>query len=236
VIERIAKSQAAPLTHVNPTAEQAQIPGSVALPLLGWHQKVNAALAAATVHLLNDTIPVSEAQIRQGLAATRWPGRLQVITARSGQRVLLDGAHNPAGAATLRDAVSHSFAGEKPALILGILEDKNFKLICEILAPLADKILLIPVTSHRTISPDQLLPICLAANPHAEIQICPDLPAALAASADRSFVIITGSLYLIGEALERLEGMDPSGTPGRTGTNESERALNEWSAGKVNSR
>ena len=71
--------------------------GAARLPLLGEHQKINAALALATVEILQKQIPVTGEKIRAGLASVNWPGRLQLIQMPNGQKILLDGAHNVAG-------------------------------------------------------------------------------------------------------------------------------------------
>ena len=218
--------------------ESAALSSRAALPLLGEHQHCNAALAVATVEVLQTKIPVSEKSIRDGLAAVNWPGRMQLITLPSGQRILLDGAHNPDGAETLRAALqvgapvsdparpvgslkhAGSETGAPFALILGILGDKNCRAMCEILAPLAARILLVPVKSERTAAPAELAEFCRTANPKADVESCVSLGAALEKTAKESFVVIAGSLYLIGEAMELLR---LSATPERD-----EKFLNEW--------
>ncbi len=97
--------------------------------------------------------------------------------------------------------------------------------MCEILAPLASRVLLVPVSSERTTQPERLAEICRAANPAAEVAGCASLPDALARAAQDGFVVIAGSLYLVGEALELL---DPAFA--LTG---GERGLNEWHAAKT---
>jgi dihydrofolate synthase/folylpolyglutamate synthase len=189
---------------------------------LGAHQKLNAALALATVEILQKQIPVSEENIRAGLASVNWPGRLQLIE-RGGQTILLDGAHNVVGAETLRAALENEFAGKRPVLIFGALADKNWPDICRLLAPLAAKIFTVPVASERTADPRELAEIFRSANPAAAVETAENLSAALNANKDEPFVVITGSLYLIGESLERLGVLPSDG---------GERGLNEWSAPK----
>src|SRR5439155_2992423 len=92
--------------------------------------------------------------------------------------------------------------------------------ICDVLAPLANRIFLTPVSSERTADPEQLQHACRKANPAADITVCGCLSDALEAAEDGPFVLITGSLYLVGEALERLQ------SPAVTLTHE--RFLNEW--------
>jgi dihydrofolate synthase/folylpolyglutamate synthase len=219
VIEKTARVMNAPLTQIRNSKSEIQ---DVKLPLPGEHQKINAVLALATVEVLQSQIPVTPGQIRAGFASVNWPGRLQLIQ-RGGQKILLDGAHNAAGAETLRAALDKDFAGLRPAFILGVLADKDWSDICRILAPLAAKIFTVPVASPRTMSPVDLADKFHALNPQTTVSAQTSLAAALAACDQEPFVVITGSLYLIGEALERL---DPSAAA--TG----ERALNDWQPAK----
>ena len=189
--------------------------------LLGDHQKLNAALALAAVEILQSKIPVSHEAIHNGLVDVNWPGRLQLIQRPNGQKILLDGAHNVAGAKALRDALEKHFPAVGRALVLGVLQDKDWQHICEILAPLAGRIFTVPVASERAASANELAVACRAANPAAESLACASLNEALKRTAGDTFVVITGSLYLVGEALELL-GHSPAA--------KSERGLNEWAA------
>ena len=242
VIEKIAREKNAPLIKVISANKLAALfRGAATLPLLGDHQKLNATLALATVEALQNKIPVSAAAVRTGLETVNWPGRLQLVTLADGQRILLDGAHNVAGAKALREALSSwsssfslsdgtlkrelqragSETGAPITLTLGVLQDKDWRHICETLAPMAGRIFTVPVASERTADARELAAACRAANPAAEIAACDSLRRALDLAASDRFVVVTGSLYLVGEALELL-GLSPA-----TGD---ERALNEWSA------
>jgi dihydrofolate synthase/folylpolyglutamate synthase len=229
VIEVAAQKKHAPLIKVGQASslspfeevgklETGKMP---VLPLLGDHQQLNAALALATVKALQDKISVNDAAIYNGLATVDWPGRLQWVTSPDNQRLLLDGAHNVAGAKALREALEKIFPATKRTLILGVLQDKDWQHICETLAPLASRIFTVPVSSERSANPNQLAAACRAANLSAEISACDSLRVALEKIPDNNPVVITGSLYLVGEALELL-GFSPA-----TG---GERALNEWRA------
>jgi dihydrofolate synthase/folylpolyglutamate synthase len=221
VIEKIAQEKNAPLKTVN------RLAGTLAPPLFGEHQKLNAALALATVEVLQKQIPVAGEKIRAGLANVNWPGRLELIERSDGQKLLLDGAHNVASTKALRKALEKNFPAKERTLILGVLHDKDWRQICEILSPLAVKIFLVPVASERSANPKELAEICRTANPAAEILVCDSLSEALEKSGSRgrsphqaeNFIVVTGSLYLVGEALELL-GFSPAA--------KNERALNEW--------
>ena len=231
-IERVAREKNAPLSMVA-QASRLRATEAAAPRLPGEHQRTNAALALATVEILQKQIPVSEDQIRKGLAGVDWPGRLQLIQRPNGQNILLDGAHNVAGAKVLREALLEFFPfprfaaeGEKIfantglALILGILQDKDWQHICEILAPLAENIFTVPVASERTANSDELAAACRATNETAYVSACASLGEAFTKTAGEKFLLVTGSLYLVGEALEIL-GLSPAA--------ENERRLNEWS-------
>jgi dihydrofolate synthase / folylpolyglutamate synthase len=193
---------------------------TVALPLLGEHQRLNATLALATVEALQNMIPVSDVAIRTGLETVQWPGRLQLVTRAGGQKIVLDGAHNVAGVQALRAALTKYFSGQKKSLILGVLQDKDWRHICEMLAPLAARIVTVPVSSERTADAHELAAACRAANPSAAVSTCDSPGDALRTTESDPFVVVTGSLYLVGEALELL-GLCPEFSA-------DERALNEW--------
>jgi len=241
VIVKMAREKNSPLIQVGPAFCLAEAGETPALPLLGEHQRLNATLAMATVAALQDKIPVSKGSARVGLETVQWPGRLQLVRIKSGQTVLLDGAHNAAGAEALRDALASApmramislrpvGAGAEPGrpvadatLILGVLQDKDWRQICQTLAPLAGRVFLTPVPSERTAAPEVLRDACVTANPSAQVATCPSLADALMQTAHDPFIIITGSLYLVGEAMECL-GLAPVAP--------SERGLNEWTAKK----
>jgi dihydrofolate synthase/folylpolyglutamate synthase len=217
VIEKIARDKNAPLKIARRSA------GMLAPSLPGEHQKLNAALALATVKALQKRIPISEEKIREGLQNVNWPGRLQLIKKPDGRKILLDGAHNVDGAKVLRAALEKNFAGEKPILIFGALADKNWPEICRILSPLAAKMVCVPVASLRTADPRELAMGFRSVNPDTRAIALKNLQEALNTIEDEPFVVVTGSLYLVGEALERL-GLSPGGA--------GERGLNEWSTAR----
>lgn len=220
VIQETARRLQAPLTQVPASAAREAPLDRMELPLLGDHQKMNAAVALATLRVLASQLPASPAAIRDGLTRLHWPGRLQLVTRPSGQRVLLDGAHNPGGAEILAQALRQYFANAQPTLVLGILQDKDWPEMCRLLAPLARRILLVPVPNERTAEPHALAGVCAKANPPAQVLELSGLAGALAEAASDEFVVIAGSLYLIGEAMELLH-LSAAPEP-------NERKLNEW--------
>ena len=190
VIAETARRQDAPLTTLSRAEIHRPPLDTLQLPLLGQHQRMNAAVAVATVRALASQIPVNEDTIRAGLSRVHWAGRLQLVTRPNGQKVLLDGAHNVGGAGILAAAVKEYFPSAKLTLVLGILQDKDWPGMCEILAPLAGRILLVPVPSERSATPHELAEACRRANSTAQVTEHASLREALAATSKDTFLTI----------------------------------------------
>ena len=220
ILYATAEEKAAPFWLITPAqAGNLQLP-SFKLPLPGQHQRLNAAVAVWTVRAIANQIPVSNETMVAGLSQVNWPGRLQLIERSPRQKILLDGAHNVASADVLRTALL-ILAGTQPVtLILGIMRDKDWQPMCRLLAPLAARILVSPVATRRGAAPAELAALCREVNPAAEVVECAALSAALESARRDPFIVITGSLYLVGEALELLQlSPAPAGA---------ERPLNDW--------
>ena len=196
-------------------------PLSPAPALIGHHQRVNACVARAVVDVLSSHWPVPEKAIERGLQSVSWPGRMQLIQNGPGQKLLLDGAHNPASALALRESFQEAFPGIRPTLILGVLADKNWSSMVQTLVPLASRVVTVPVNSPRTVAASQLAAACREVAPEISIDAQQALSAAWGACAGEEFILITGSLYLVGEAMELLRVI-PTFHP-------LERGLNDWS-------
>jgi len=204
---RAVLEQTGPITFVE---------GERATALAGKHQRQNAALATATVGALQNTLPVKNETIETGLANVRWPARGQVFE-HNGRKLLLDAVHNPASAETLRGVLAELHPGQRPTLMLGVLADKNWEQMVGILAPVAARIVCVPVSSERTLPPDELANACRQQN-DCEVVVAESLEEGLAAVAKDDFVVITGSIYLLGEAMEMLGLAEAVDEPN----------LNEW--------
>ena len=223
IIRRTAREQSAPLAEVGAQDLADPFVAKVELSLRGGHQRWNAAVALATVRALQRELPVSHQHIIDGLEHVNWPGRQQIVT-RGGTRFLLDGAHNPDGAGTLRDSLRNDYPGEEITLVLGLFEDKNWRAMCEALVPLARRVLLVPVQNERSASPDVVCEFCAGIHGEREIKALGSLTHALHETAQDRFVVVAGSLHLVGEAMELL-GLAPGLT--------NERELNEWDAARL---
>ena len=172
--------------------------------LLGEHQRDNATTAVATLHALQPHFAVPAAAIQRGLTTVDWPGRLQVL---SEQRPLLvvDGAHNAASADALRRAIRHEFRFDRLILVLGLSEGKDARGVVGALVPDADVVYLTRSRHERAAAPSDLEPLVRSAAPTATLGTYDDVPTALgaatAAARAGDLVLVTGSLFLVGEAL-----------------------------------
>jgi dihydrofolate synthase/folylpolyglutamate synthase len=178
--------------------------GPLCLALAGRHQVANAVVA---VRLLETAaargLAVDRDAIVRGLTTARWPARLETIDTPRGS-VIVDGAHNPAGAAALASYLEDAHPGGLP-LVLGAMRDKALGRMLAPLAPLARPFVLTRAPGGRAAGPDELAAILAASHPGVPAVVEPDVGAAL----DRAFahghtIAVAGSLYLAGDVLARL--------------------------------
>ena len=184
--------------------------GPLHFPLLGRHQQANAATAVAALDLLNRTgLHVSPDAIRHGAAATRWPGRLEVFTLPNGGHLVLDGAHNPHGAAALVEALEHYFPSAPRHLILGIGGGKDASSIIAELIPGANSIITAR-SEHPKALPAELVADLVQTHPAFSSTIPLDVaptPAdavrtAISRAQPGDVVICAGSIFLVADARE----------------------------------
>lgn len=176
----------------------------IASPLGGAHQRRNVALAiACAVELCNyHSYKLTAAQIAQGVRETCWPGRLERFSRAGAPDVLLDVAHNPAGAWALRSALSNLHPQPTAmALVFGCLRDKAFVEMAQILFPIFDTVFLTEVPSPRTAALEQLKSAAEMTGARAVKAVDPKsaLAQAMAVCPNDGLVVIAGSVYLAGE-------------------------------------
>ena len=175
------------------------------LALGGAYQRQNAALAIRTAMLLAEKHrAVTHETIARALKSVAWPGRFERF-ALEGVRIVVDGAHNPAGAAALRESLDATFAGEKRVLLLGILEDKDYRAMLRTLVRSDDCVVITPPDSARAGDPENLARVAREITQEVEVVPTADaaLSRALGRAAGRRILCAAGSLYLIG-GLRRL--------------------------------
>jgi dihydrofolate synthase / folylpolyglutamate synthase len=177
----------------------------LATPLPGSHQAWNAALAIRAAELLPE-IPLILEGIEAGLAAVRWPGRLERFEI-AGRAVLLDGCHNAEGAAALAGFLSDSGLEGRCHLLFGAMADKDIEGIAGILFPAVERVTLVAVSSPRAASAQELAGRVPSAP--GRVSAGADVKEALEtllAAGGRAPIIVAGSLYLVGEARAFLLG------------------------------
>ncbi len=178
------------------------------LSLAGPHQYRNAAVALAVLELLESRgLAITESALREGLANTRWPGRLERVSQDS--RILLDGAHNPAAALALAQALKKTRGNGRLLLVMGIMADKEVDTILARLLPLAQTVIFTRPEYFRSATTADL---ARRARPYSlEILEIPRVSEAirraqaLAGPGDR--IVITGSLFTVGEAKEYFQSL-----------------------------
>ena len=171
------------------------------LPLIGDHQIYNAGLALAVLEVLSrdNRIFVSLDDVINGLLSVRWPGRLEIV--ERNPMVVLDGAHNPAGAEALRIGLEKEFRYKNLHLILGIMHDKDCAGILKRLLPVADSVIFTKVNYERAADPERLR--ALARPYHSRLYVIPDVLSAINQARNlaskEDLICVAGSLYLVGE-------------------------------------
>jgi dihydrofolate synthase/folylpolyglutamate synthase len=178
---------------------------TVDFPLAGRHQLRNLALAvSAAEELKRCGFRITAKHVEQGIRSTRWPARFQVIAPEDGYpEIVIDVAHNPAGAWALRSALS-TFYEERPlTFIFGAMRDKAISEIASILFPLAERVIATHAENPRAATPQEIAE--LGAHTQAEILQESSVRAALEharkLAGSRGVIVITGSMYIVGEAL-----------------------------------
>ncbi len=179
------------------------------VPLIGKYQGINAGLALGALELLSEEqrLRITEDAIRDGLKNTRWPGRLEVI--QKSPWVILDGAHNPAGAQALHEAIQ-LFNYEKLILVFGCSEEKDIKNLTEKIFPMADKIILTKANIRRAAEPELILDNIKDTNIEIEVKtpVKRAVDTALGEASAHDLICICGSLFVVGEARVYLLGQD----------------------------
>lgn len=155
-------------------------------PLAGEHQVVNARTAATALRALS--VPL------RGISEAVWPGRLEFVS--QAPEIVLDGAHNPAGAAALAQYIQRFHAGRRVGMVFGAMRDKAFEEVASILFPLADELIVTAPNQPRALRPEAMLELF----DHPNARAAATLPEALALPRTADILFITGSLYLVGEA------------------------------------
>jgi dihydrofolate synthase/folylpolyglutamate synthase len=173
----------------------------LSLNLRGTHQRINATTALGALEILDDLgFRISNDAMAEGLKEVDWPGRLEMIC--SSPQVLLDGAHNPEGALSLRASLEKEFQYQHLILLIGIMKDKDIQAILHFLSPLADQIILTRPATDRAASPSFLRKALGQNGKKAEVieDLREAIDRGLSLTGKGDLLCITGSLYTVGEA------------------------------------
>ena len=126
----------------------------IEIPLLGRHQINNAALALETLNVIKNYYCISDFQTEDGMRKTIWRGRIEILEREP--MVICDGAHNPDGAKSLLSFLQNNFTNQRLIYIMGVLSDKDYEQMVQILAPAADKIYTVAPDNPRALSSREL--------------------------------------------------------------------------------
>ncbi len=171
----------------------------VECPLIGAHQVENALTAVAAL----DALGYSPEQIAGGIQSTVWPGRLERV--RQQPDLFLDGAHNPAGARALAGYLRHFHHGKRVWMVFGAMRDKDLHVIGPMLFPLASELIFTTPNQTRAFQAEEIREI--SGESRARVAPSPkDALALLDAAAPDDVLVLTGSLYLVGEVRGLLMG------------------------------
>ena len=203
VVREVAQSQRAAIISAGPEYSY----GTLRLALLGRHQEGNARVAARTLEVCCERgIDVSVADIEVALTQVEWPARLEWIRVGADQQVLLDAAHNPAGAAALAAYIRDAGLGPVP-MVIAIMRDKDVGGMLRELMPVASRIVATRAASARSLSAEDL---CRAVREHDKsmpCEACANADEAVARALSHSNrVVVAGSIFLVGPIRARLSG------------------------------
>ena len=180
----------------------------VETPLIGRHQLRNIALAiAAAEELSKQGFPVTADAIEKGIRETRWPGRFQVVSAtNSTPEYVFDVAHNPAGAWALRSTLSNCYEDRRLIFVFGAMRDKAIAEMCEILFPLAERVIATQADNPRSATAQEIRD-SRPSHSHRNRTFAGrpiSVSSAKEIAGKDGIIVITGSIYVVGEAMRAL--------------------------------
>ena len=170
------------------------------VPFIGTHQTVNAAVAVMALTLvMKQDDRINENDLREGLARTRWMGRFEIHDL-GGIPIVFDGAHNPAGAEALSEALAEQYPDKRRLIVFTSLKDKDTDTVISLLVRKEDKVFLTEAPTPRSRKMSELSGMFTCAAKE-ETSVSQALNDALAEAGSGDVVLVCGSLYIMGEAL-----------------------------------
>jgi dihydrofolate synthase / folylpolyglutamate synthase len=189
-------------------------------PMVGRHQLRNLALAIVAAEELHHqgTAQITPETIAEGIRETYWPGRFQVVPAAGDNpEYVLDVAHNPAGAWALRSTLSAAYPdlenrdsgnGRAITMVFGVMRDKAMQEMAEILFPIAEHVIVTHASNPRSASPDEIRQAAARVAASIDIEGAEDVASALERAREVAgaggLVVVTGSIYIVGETMRIL--------------------------------
>lgn len=177
---------------------------NIAITLLGEHQLKNAAVVLKTVHVLRKRgYEISDEALYEGFSKAKWPGRFELL--QENPRFIVDGAHNPHGVRSLAAGIGMYFPKEKITFIAGVLKDKNYKEMFDLIVPYAKRIIAVQPGIYRALSHHELKQFLEESYEVEVIEaegIKEGIKKALELAGNNEAICAFGSLYMVGEIRE----------------------------------
>jgi dihydrofolate synthase / folylpolyglutamate synthase len=201
-IARVARERGAELIHAR---ERLRDYGPLRLGLRGEHQIANASVALGVLEALErGGVAIGSEAIREGLANVAWPGRLDHRRLANGREVVLDAAHNPAGARALASYI-RSLGDLKPTLVFGAMRDKDVDGMLDVLLPEVARVVVTKPSNPRSADPEELaarirriapsLDVSVVASPHDAVVV---------ATQSSPLTVVAGSIFLLGDVMREI--------------------------------
>ncbi len=198
--------------YIASCGDQEWAPLRLNIPLLGYHQVVNAAVAYATLHELRERgVTIGLDAIRDGFREVHWPGRFQVLS--TSPTVVVDAAHNRDSALKLRIALDDYFPGRPVALVFGASTDKDIAGMVAELAPRVRRVFVTQAVHPRAAEPGELTELARKYGLPVEeiVPVTGALARAVASAVPDEVILVTGSLFVAGEAVAAWQEMAAAG-------------------------
>jgi dihydrofolate synthase / folylpolyglutamate synthase len=173
--------------------------GPLTLGLRGEHQVANALVAIRVLEALRDAgVFLSREAIERGLSEVNWPARLELVDLEDGRQILLDAAHNVDGARALASYLGR-WHPERPALVIGVMRDKDVNGILAALLPVTSAVIATEAVTPRAMPAADVARHVAALDPGRRVRVEPDASKAVAlALAEGATVCVAGSIFLAG--------------------------------------
>jgi dihydrofolate synthase/folylpolyglutamate synthase len=172
---------------------------NLSISMIGSHQVKNATLAVAVVEeIIAQGHPITEKSIRTGIQGTFFPGRFEILRRRPD--VVIDGAHTSEGMRLLKSSLRRIYPEAKPLILLGMLVDKNYSELVQIIAPIAREVVCVPPQGNRALDPEELAAKVMeyGISVSWSMSIAEGFERLMEKASSQDLILATGSLYMIG--------------------------------------